>query len=116
MILLLQKAIDFLWWKPLEILYFQGPLLFGYGFWCGKNKVDVCAELTEVPAAHWSSSPYTMEICESLLENHYNAFAYGVTFLGYFIVVGCTVCGVLFQTCCLRPIIYYALKFRSHTQ
>lgn len=97
-----RNICNYVWWKPLEILYFEGPLLFGYGFWCNKNKADICADLTGIPSTHWliNEGP-----CTDLLENHFNAFAYGVTIFTYFGTIGVLLCGCVFRTCFLRPFI-----------
>lgn len=40
--------------QPFGVLYRDGPAAGAYGFWQAKANADVCAELTAVPAAHWS--------------------------------------------------------------
>lgn len=58
---------------PLKKLYFGGPLIYGYGFWGGKEQADMCSELTNVEAKFWLASPGREE-CSALLEKQFSAF------------------------------------------
>lgn len=66
---------------PLLTLYLQGPQLGGYGFWEGLQYNEICARLTGVDAAHWSSSSGMVE-CLHLIDRKFNAFL----ILNYFIL------------------------------
>jgi len=54
----LQTAIAHIYTRvviaPLQRLYFQGPRLFGYGFWKGASQHDICAALTNHNSEFWA--------------------------------------------------------------
>lgn len=70
----------YLFLSPLATLWRYGPTLWGYGFWGGKEAVDICAELTTVPAAHWCE--HSAE-CATLLGKNFQAFAVLAQSLAY---------------------------------
>lgn len=65
---------------PLQKLYFGGPQLYGYAFWGGRERADICAELTNVPAEFWQSQP---DQCEQLLDKQFRAFLIAIETLLY---------------------------------
>jgi hypothetical protein len=79
---------------PLADLYFRGPSLGGYGFWTGKPLDRICAELTDVPAAHWRVNEAA---CLDLVSRHFDGFVIFVYFILYalFILwIAAKFCGV----------------------
>ena len=88
---------NFLWGNKLRNLYFGGPSLHNYGFWANKNPSDICAELTSVPADHWTENVVQ---CNSTLENHFRAFETGVNMVIYVsfgvVLVGMSLCHCMF--------------------
>jgi len=61
--------------NPVRKLYFSGPVVYGYGFWGGREPEDICAELTGVSARHWSDN---RERCVDLLEKQLYAVVIAV--------------------------------------
>jgi len=76
---MITEVVRWLFLKPLKKLYFGGPSLGGWGFWEGAQEEDICASLTHVDAIHWSSSKEGAEMCQSLLDRKFTAFAVGIT-------------------------------------
>lgn len=72
---------------PLQILYFHGPALGSYGFWNGKAKEDICAQLTLMPAKAWSQSTGMDMECEILLEKKFHSFYISILFSMYIFTV-----------------------------
>jgi hypothetical protein len=62
---------------PLEILYFHGPKLWGYGFYEGGRKETICSEVTGVRSGFWSDSQESFTECEDLLRRKFHAFVIG---------------------------------------
>jgi len=60
---------------PLRRLYFEGPDVYGYGWWGGRAAPDICAQLTNVDAAFWTRNP---DDCRTLLERKFVAFCLGM--------------------------------------
>jgi hypothetical protein len=75
--------------QPLFNLYLNGPALGGYGFWEGKERAQMCAELTGVPEREWLNAS---DACESLIMRKFNALVVGIHFLSYLIVCSCLCC------------------------
>ena len=69
--------------KPLRKLYFGGPMLYGYGFWGGREPAEICSELTNVASRHWIDNPNE---CNELLDKQLRAFLIAVETLAY---LGC---------------------------
>jgi hypothetical protein len=59
---------------PLEILYFHGPRLWGYGFQEGAKAETICSEVTGIRSGFWSSTPESFTECEDLLKRKFHAF------------------------------------------
>jgi hypothetical protein len=99
---MLTDVLDYIWRRPLKILYFGGPSLLGYGFWTGRNTEDICAELTQVTSTHWLQGG--VEECSRLLEHHFDAFYIGsnalIVFGGLLTVICMCLCHCFF----VRPI------------
>lgn len=57
---------------PLRELYLAGPQYKGFGFWEGAPPSDICAQLTQVPAAHWEANAGA---CAQLIDNKLYGFA-----------------------------------------
>tara|TARA_Y100000310_G_scaffold331842_1_gene406198 strand:+ start:6341 stop:6727 length:387 start_codon:yes stop_codon:yes gene_type:complete len=66
--------------SPLKHLYLYGPSLGGYGFWNGKNEMDICAEMTGVPSDVWAIN---MENCQQHIDRHFNALIVSTNFVLY---------------------------------
>ena len=77
---MLSNIYDILWGDRLQNLYFSGPSIYNYGFWANKNRCDICAELTSVPAIHWEEN---FAQCNLTLDNHFRAFETGVNMVLY---------------------------------
>jgi hypothetical protein len=60
-----------MFWAPLMYLYMNGPALYGYGFWKGKDMVDICSELSTVPTRHWIANP---QECHHVIFRHLESF------------------------------------------
>ena len=58
--------------EPLRALYFDGPDLYGHGFWGGRNPEDICAQLSSVPADTWKNR--MSDECQSMLERKFRSF------------------------------------------
>lgn len=84
--MVLTLVYDYLWGNVLRNLYFGGPSFHGYGFWSNRNEMDICADLTNVPADHWSKNEVE---CMQLLQRHFRAFEIGVNTVLY-ITIGMT--------------------------
>ncbi len=56
---------------PLTLLYLQGPLLAGFGFYQGKSLIDICSVITKVEAAFWAQHT---EKCNDLIYLQVNSF------------------------------------------
>ena len=50
---LMIRTYELLVETPLRKLYMHGPFLGGYGFWSGKESVDICSEMTGIPSNVW---------------------------------------------------------------
>jgi hypothetical protein len=69
---------------PLRQLYLEGPALQDWGFWEGKDFVDICAQLTGVSAKMWETN---FGACSNLIERKFRAFVLGVYTVFYVIVL-----------------------------
>lgn len=68
--------------KPIEILYLRGPAIFGYGFWEGLPRADICSRLTGVDSRHWIISVVECDaIIERKLQGMYIALYFAVYML-----------------------------------
>jgi hypothetical protein len=65
---------------PLQKLYFGGPQVYGWGFWGGRARADMCAELTSYDAYFWHQ--HAAE-CDQLLERQFGAFLIAIETLLY---------------------------------
>jgi len=66
---------------PLRSLYMNGPSFHEYGFWEGRTKQDICAQLVPaLPADVW---PMFETVCDDLIERKYQAFQTGVLMILY---------------------------------
>ena len=89
--------------SPLRTLYFQGPLMAGYGFWAGAAKEDMCASLSPGTSAFFWSSNMTQ--CEALLQQRYTAFCVAIKFMLYLWALYRLVHWATFQLFVLRPVL-----------
>lgn len=69
---------------PLMELYFNGPGLYGYGFWSGKTTQHICAELTGVPEDHWINNT---NVCLVLIQRQFEAFLVFIYFIIYILII-----------------------------
>lgn len=70
---------------PLKLLYFNGPSMWGIGFWEGKNYEEICSHLTNVQSSFWLHSFEKQEMCLNIIEKKYNAFSISLLIIIYFI-------------------------------
>jgi hypothetical protein len=94
---------DILIRKPLDTLYMHGPSLSGWGFWEGKRVEDICAEITNVPAATWELMRLE---CESMVQRRFQSFYVGVAFIMYALLAYHAVCYVWFRYTVMNPILH----------
>jgi len=66
---------------PLKRLYFDGPRLFGYGFWKGAPVHDICAQLTQHNSEFWKNNP---DACREIVEKDFHSIVVLVETVGYF--------------------------------
>jgi len=66
---------------PLKRLYFEGPKLYGYGFWKGAAEHDICAALTNHDSNFWKSH---QEACKEIIEKDFYSIVVLVETIGYF--------------------------------
>ena len=71
---------------PLEILYFHGPKLFGYGFQEGVSAETICSEMTGVRSEFWTQTSESFAECEALLKRKFYAFAIGCVATATFLI------------------------------
>lgn len=83
---------------PLADLYFRGPSFGGFGFWTGKPLDRICAELTDVPEAHWQAN---QDACVELVTRHFDGFVIFVYFLLYLLFLIWLACKCV--RCCVIP-------------
>jgi hypothetical protein len=58
--------------NPLKYFYLKGPsFLFA---WNGIPSTDICAQLTKVPAIHWSSSSSNQNECNQLIDREFQSY------------------------------------------
>lgn len=86
--------------EPLQMLYFSGPALHGYGFWEGKAPADACAELTHTPSHFWVVNSGE---CIALLNRHFDGFYVGFIVLVYCVAVYTLLTHVWFRIMIMRP-------------
>lgn len=88
---------------PLHDLYFNGPLLYGYGFWGGTAKEEICTTLSPgTTAFFWSNNS---DQCDSVLDMRFNAFKVAVKFGGYLFCVYRLIHWACFQLFVMRPML-----------
>ena len=88
---------------PLHQLYFHGPLLYGYGFWGGASKEDMCTALAPgTTAFFWSQNQHQ---CDDVLNLRFNAFRIAVQFGLYLFVMYRLAQWCCFQLFVLRPML-----------
>jgi hypothetical protein len=67
---------------PLQRLYFDGPRFFyGYGFWKGAAKHDICAALTSHDSKFWLEHPID---CQAIIAKDFHSIVVLVETIGYF--------------------------------
>lgn len=67
---------------PLRTLYMNGPALYEYGFWEGKDKRKICAQL--IPDMDWEDEPTLADrMCTRAIERKFQAFETGVFIVIY---------------------------------
>jgi hypothetical protein len=57
--------------RPLAKLFLNGPAWFGIGGWEGKQRTDICAELTKLPSDFWAQN---MNTCELFIEKRFYSY------------------------------------------
>lgn len=86
--------------EPLQMLYFSGPALHGYGFWEGKAPADACAELTHTPSHFWVANSGE---CIALLNRHFDGFYVGFIVFLYCLALYTLLTHVWFRIMIMRP-------------
>ena len=81
---LLSNCIWYCIGLPLKILYFNGPSIYGFGFWEGRSGEDICSQLTNVDSAFWKENP---SVCVDILDKKFGSFALSLGILVYFILL-----------------------------
>ncbi len=56
---------------PLTLLYLQGPLLAGFGFYQGRTLIDICSTITNVNSEFWTQN---IGKCSDIIYVHLNSF------------------------------------------
>ena len=88
---------------PLHDLYFNGPLLYGYGFWGGTAKEEICTTLSPgTTAFFWRNNS---DQCDSVLDMRFNAFKVAVKFGVYLLCVYRLIHWACFQLFVMRPML-----------
>lgn len=89
---------------PLHSLYFNGPLLNGYGFWGGTKQEDICAAIFKgTSALFWMEHEND---CTTLLISRFNAFLISVQFFIYVVCIYRIVSWCSFRFFILNPTIH----------
>ena len=65
---------------PLQQLYMHGPSFGGYGFWNGKNNVDICAEMTSISSDVWVVN---QEDCQDRIDRGFYSLVVSANFVLY---------------------------------
>ena len=76
--------------NPLKRLYYNGPRLYGYGFWRGVPLHDICASLTSYDSEFWQLHN---QACLEIVEKDFNSMV------------------VLFETVLYFAALYTIVKF-----
>lgn len=66
---------------PLRRLYFDGPRIYGYGFWKGAAAHDICASLTNHSSEFWLGHSAA---CQEIIAKDFNSIVVLVETIGYF--------------------------------
>lgn len=66
---------------PITHLYFHGPWLYGYGFWEGLPRKEICSRLSRVDSHFWDDVPTA---CDTLIERKIAAIMAVFWFALYF--------------------------------
>ena|SRR3990167_6126580 len=78
---------------PLRTLYFEGPTLYGYGFWNGISPPEICSVITRTSVAMWTANADTILECNHIIAKHFHAFYILVLVFAYFhILLQCWYC------------------------
>jgi hypothetical protein len=99
---------------PLKQLYFQGPVLHGYGFWGGVATEDMCASMTPgTTAAFWFKNK---DDCSHLVDLHFQSFLISVQTIIYLVTLYKLVNMFFFRTFVLRPALSQMQELLAHSQ
>lgn len=66
---------------PIKRLYFEGPRIYGYGFWKGAATHDICAALTNHNSDFWLAHPVA---CKEIIEKDFHSIVVLFETIGYF--------------------------------
>ena len=80
--------------QPLATLYLEGPTMLG--MWGGAPPETICAQLTEVPADHWTRTTDNYADCADTIHRHFNSWLV----LGGSIVYFGAMAAVAYHLCC----------------
>ena len=73
--------LTFLWQRwvdALLVLYHEGPTFYGYGFWGGASRSDICFSMTGVDAAFWDANPAA---CDEMFFKRFRSFELSVCWI-----------------------------------
>jgi len=95
--------------RPLRSLYFNGPLLHGYGFWGGTRPEDICAGIsTGTSSLFWMANTTQ---CNALLDQRFGAFLTAVQVVGYAFVLYRFLCWFSFHFFVVNPTVNRIERF-----
>lgn len=87
---------------PLKLLYYDGPLIMGFGGWQGIPKEDICSQLTKVPSTMWLGQIHN---CTDLIERHFNSYLIAFFATIYFLFIYKIIAHLWFKYFILKPIL-----------
>lgn len=80
------ECTKYVFYYPLQSLYFNGPNIGNFGFWNGKSYADICSQLTNVPAHTWETDVLKIE-CLELINKNFNSFYITILFILYIYII-----------------------------
>jgi hypothetical protein len=78
------QVLAYLIAPPLLHLMLNGPCWPSGLFWCGMPLPEICASLTQIPAAHWHAN---IDMCHDRIYRHYYGYFTVVSFVVYMSVL-----------------------------
>lgn len=90
---------------PLRALYFYGPAVMGWGGWAGMPPEDICAAMTQVPAAAWASDVAHRTHCAELLDRKFTTVLVASSVAAYAVLVYKLLSYLWLRYVVLRPLL-----------